>query len=145
MRVMRHWNRLPRKVMFEVRLHRALNNKIYWKMFMPIEAGWTKGSSKVPSDPNHSMILWSFSCFKQKHSPPTPVEPSAPRECLLSFWLSCQTHTEKQHCCLRFSIPDLRLRLGLHLDVWDGWEIFSCVPNHIKPVFFSMASNSRNE
>lgn len=34
-------NRLPRKVMFKVRMHRTLN-KIHRKMFMPIEAGWTK-------------------------------------------------------------------------------------------------------
>lgn len=37
----------------------------------------------------------------------------------------------KQHCCLSFSIPDLRLRLGLPVacifEIW--WEIFSCVPN----------------
>jgi len=46
MRVVRHWNRLPREDMvapsleiFKVRLDGTLSNLIYWKMSLPMAEG----------------------------------------------------------------------------------------------------------
>jgi len=56
MRVVKYWNRLPREcvaapslAVFKARLDGALSNLVWWKMSLPI--------FKVPSNPNHSMIL----------------------------------------------------------------------------------------
>ncbi|KAK4829894.1 hypothetical protein QYF61_007286 [Mycteria americana] len=65
MRVVKHWNRLPREVVdapsletFKVRLDGALSNLIQLKMSLLIAGGgWTRWPLKVPSNPNHSMIL----------------------------------------------------------------------------------------
>ncbi|KAK4831685.1 hypothetical protein QYF61_018682 [Mycteria americana] len=64
MKVVRHWNSLPREIVdapslevFKGRLDGALSNLMEWKVSLPIAGGWTSLSSKVPSNPNHSMIL----------------------------------------------------------------------------------------
>ena len=42
---------------FKVRLDGALSNLIWWKMSLHGRRGWTRWSSKVPSNPPHSVIL----------------------------------------------------------------------------------------
>lgn len=68
MRVVRHWNRLSRKVVnvpstevFKVILNGALSNLILWKT--PQHGDWTRGSSKVLFNPIHSVILWFANCL----------------------------------------------------------------------------------
>ena len=64
-RVVRHWNRLPREVVdapslevFKSRLDGALSNLVWWKVSLPMAEGvGTRWSLKVPSNPNHSVIL----------------------------------------------------------------------------------------
>lgn len=60
-RVVRNCVRLPRKAvavvsleMFKIRLDGAQSNLFYWEVLLPTAWGW---NLKVPSDPNHSMIL----------------------------------------------------------------------------------------
>jgi len=64
MRVVRPWHRLPREVVipqsletFKARLDGALSNLIQVKMFLLMAGGWTRWPLKVPSSPNHSVIL----------------------------------------------------------------------------------------
>jgi len=60
MRMMRHWNRLPREAvdatslaMFKARL----DGVSLWQGPCPSQGGWNQLICKVPSNPNHSMIL----------------------------------------------------------------------------------------
>jgi len=62
MRVVRHW--LPREAVdasslavFKVRLDGALSNLVWWKVSWPMAGRWNQMTFKVPSNPNHSMIL----------------------------------------------------------------------------------------
>ncbi|KAK4819750.1 hypothetical protein QYF61_010885, partial [Mycteria americana] len=64
LRVVRHWPRLPREEVdapsletFKVRLDGALSNLLWLKNSLLLQGGWTGWPSKVPSHPNHSMIL----------------------------------------------------------------------------------------
>ena len=64
MRVVRHWHRLHREVVdapslevFEARLDGALSNLVWWKVSLPMAGGLELVIFKVPSNPNHSMIL----------------------------------------------------------------------------------------
>jgi len=63
-RVVRHWKRLPTTAVdapslevFKARLHGALSNQISKRCPCPWQGGWTRQSLKVPSNPNHSMVL----------------------------------------------------------------------------------------
>jgi len=62
--VVKHWHRLPREVVgapsletFKARLDGALSNLIKLKCPCSLQGGWTRSPSKVPSNPNYSMIL----------------------------------------------------------------------------------------
>jgi len=64
MRVVKHWNRLPREVVeapslatFKARLDLALSNLIPLKMSLLIAEGWARWPPKVLSNPKHSVIL----------------------------------------------------------------------------------------
>jgi len=64
MRVVRHWHTLPREAVtapslavFKARLDGALSNLVWWKMSLLVSGGWNQMIFKVPSNPNHSMIL----------------------------------------------------------------------------------------
>jgi len=60
----RHWHRLPREAVdapslavFKARLDGALSNLVWWKVSLPMAGGLERGVCKVPSNPNHSVIL----------------------------------------------------------------------------------------
>ena len=64
MRVVRPWLRLPREAVaapslavFKARLDGALSNLVWWKVSLLMAGGWNQMIFKVPSNPNHSMIL----------------------------------------------------------------------------------------
>jgi len=64
MRVVKHWPRLPREAVaapslavFKARLTGALSTLGWWKMSLLMAGGWNQMSFKVPSNPNHSVIL----------------------------------------------------------------------------------------
>jgi len=64
MRVVKHWDRLPREAVdapslevFKTRLDGALSNLGWWKMSLLMAGGWNQMIFKVSSNPNHSMIL----------------------------------------------------------------------------------------
>ena len=64
LRVVRAWPRFPREAVaapslavLKARLDGALSNLVWWKMSLPMAWGWNQMSFKVPSSPNHSMIL----------------------------------------------------------------------------------------
>jgi len=65
MRVVRHWNRWPREAVaapslavFKARLDGALSNLVWQKVALLLwQGGWNQMIFKVPSNPNHSMIL----------------------------------------------------------------------------------------
>jgi len=64
MRVVRPWPRLPREAVaapslavLRVRLDGALSNLGWWEMSLLMAAVWNQMIFKVPSNPNHSMIL----------------------------------------------------------------------------------------
>ena len=57
-------DRLPREAVdapslevFKARLDGALGNLVWWEMSLPLASGWVWMIFKVPSNPNHSMIL----------------------------------------------------------------------------------------
>ena len=64
-RVVRHWNRLPSEVMdapslemLSARLGGSVSNLLQWEVSLPIAGGgWNSMVLKVPSNPNHSVIL----------------------------------------------------------------------------------------
>jgi len=67
MRVVRPWPRLPREAvaapslaMFKARLDGALSTLGWWEMSLLTAGGWNEMIFKVPSNPNHSRILWCF-------------------------------------------------------------------------------------
>jgi len=62
--VVRHWHRLPREAVaapslagFKARLDGALSSLVWWKVFLPVASTLELDDLKVPSNPNHSMIL----------------------------------------------------------------------------------------
>jgi len=64
-RIMRHWNRLPRDItdatssleIFKVRLVGVLSNLILWRLYLPMARGLNWMIYKGPFYPNSSMIL----------------------------------------------------------------------------------------
>jgi len=63
-RVLRHWNRLPRDVLdapsletFKARLDKALGNLNYLWCFCSLQGSWTRWLSEVPSNCKDSMIV----------------------------------------------------------------------------------------
>jgi len=64
MRVVKHWNGLPREVVqapsletFQARLDRALSTLIQLQMSLLTARGWARWPLKVLSNPKHSMTL----------------------------------------------------------------------------------------
>jgi len=64
MRVVKHWTRLPREAVAapslqvsKARLDGALSNLVWWKVSLLMAGAWNQMIFKVPSNPNHSMIL----------------------------------------------------------------------------------------
>jgi len=64
MRVVRPWPRLPREAVaapslagFKVRLDRALSHLVWWKVSLLMAGDWNWVVFKVPSTPNHSVIV----------------------------------------------------------------------------------------
>ena len=64
MRVVKHWNRLPTEAVaapslavFKAGLDGALSNLVWWKVSLPMAGGWNQVIFKVPSNPNHFMVL----------------------------------------------------------------------------------------
>jgi len=62
--VVRHWHRLPREAVgapslevFKARLDGALSNLVQWKLSVPMAGRLNEMIFKVPSNPNHSVIL----------------------------------------------------------------------------------------
>ena len=58
---MRHWCRLPTEavdvLVFKARLDGALSSLIWWVATLLMAEGWKWMIFKVPSNPNHYMIL----------------------------------------------------------------------------------------
>ena len=64
MRVVRPWPRLPRGAVaapslavLKARLDGAGSTLGWWKLSLPMAGGWNEMVYKVPSNPNHSVIL----------------------------------------------------------------------------------------
>jgi len=62
--VVKPWPRLPREAVaapslavFKARLDGALRTLGWWKMSLLMAEGWNQMIFKVPSNPNHSVIL----------------------------------------------------------------------------------------
>ena len=62
--VVRPWPRLPREAVaapslavFKARLDGALSSLVWWKVSLPMAGAWNEMILKVPSIPNHSVIL----------------------------------------------------------------------------------------
>ena len=58
------WNGLPSEAVdapsleaLKARLDGAVSNLVYWEVSLPIAGGWFETILKVPSNPNHSMVL----------------------------------------------------------------------------------------
>jgi len=67
LRLVKPWHRLPTEVVdapslgtFKVRLDGALSNLAWLKMSLLTAGGWTAWPLKVPSNPDHSVILGSY-------------------------------------------------------------------------------------
>ena len=67
MRLLRHWDRIPREVVgasslrvLKARLDGALSYLVYWEV--PMAGGCNRIISEVPSNSNHSLIL-CYICF----------------------------------------------------------------------------------
>jgi len=43
---------------FKARLDGALSTLVWWKGSLPVAGGWNEMVCKVPSNPNHSMIVF---------------------------------------------------------------------------------------
>lgn len=63
-RVVRHWKGLPREVVdvsslevFKDRLSEAFRNLVFWNVLCLWQPGWKWMTLKVPSKPNHFIIL----------------------------------------------------------------------------------------
>jgi len=50
----------PSLAVFKARLDGALSTLVWWKMSLLMARGWNQMISKVPSNPNHSVILWFY-------------------------------------------------------------------------------------
>jgi len=48
----------PSMEAFQARLDGAVSNLVYLEVSLPIAEGWNYMSLKVPSNPNHSTVLW---------------------------------------------------------------------------------------
>ena len=62
MRVVRHWNRLPREAVdapsleaFKARMDGAVSNLVYREVSLPTAGGWNQVILNVPFNSNHSM------------------------------------------------------------------------------------------
>ena len=69
-RFVRPWPRLPREAVaapslavFKARLDGALSNLGWWKMSLPMAGCWNEMIFKDLSNPNRSVILWSYCSF----------------------------------------------------------------------------------
>lgn len=67
MGMVRHWHRLPIEdtdapslELSKAWLDRALSNLGQWKMSLSMAVGWNRMISKVPSNPNYSLVPWLF-------------------------------------------------------------------------------------
>ena len=67
MRVVKHWNGLPREAVeapsldtFKARLDGALSNLVWLKISLLTVRDWARWPLKVPFNSKHSMILWSL-------------------------------------------------------------------------------------
>ena len=65
LRVMEHWNRLPGEVVdspsleiFKTHLDKVLCSLLWVTLLW--QGGWTRWPTEVPSNPYHSVILWSL-------------------------------------------------------------------------------------
>jgi len=63
-RVVRHWKRLTREAVdapsleaLKARLIGAVSNLVQREVSLPIAGGWNEMILRVPSNPNHSMII----------------------------------------------------------------------------------------
>ena len=71
-RLVRHWNVLPRKVVngpslavFKARLDRTLADMVYCEVSLPMAGGLGLDDLKVLSNPNCSMVLWFYDFLKR--------------------------------------------------------------------------------
>jgi len=79
-RVVRHWNRLPRELVdapslevFKARLDGALSTVVWWKVSLPMAGGWNEIAYKVSSNPNHSDSVNRTASFSSSSAGPPPL------------------------------------------------------------------------